>query len=218
MGLAQKLVAGHHHDRDSAGIITHPRLYEVFADAWFLGQRGRVYDRLAAAAGASPGERVLDIGCGTGYFTRKLAPVVAPGGTVVGIDPSRPMLDYAASHAPANCTFESAGAERLPFDDVSFDMAVSTLAFHHIPPEHRGDAVREASRVLRPGGRLMIADVRPPTIPILKTLISGAIGHAMAHNIAHELQQLATDAGFAFTGSGDVPLLHYITAERPTGQ
>jgi ubiquinone/menaquinone biosynthesis C-methylase UbiE len=72
--------------------------------------------------------------------------VVEPG-AVVGIDPSHPMLDYASRRAPANCTFEAAGAEHLPFDDASFDLVVSSLAFHHFPVGRRPDAVREMFRV-----------------------------------------------------------------------
>ena len=215
MGLVQRLTVGHHHDRDSGGVITHPRAYELFANAWFLGQRARVFDRLVAASGAQHGERVLDIGCGTGYFCRRIAGAVSPDGAVIGIDPSEPMLSYATGHAPANCTFRAAGAEDLPFGDGSFDVIVSSLAFHHIPTEHRGDAVREMFRVLRPGGRLLIADVRPPEVPILNTLISGAIGHAMAPDISHQLRELISETGFTITGGGEVLLLGYLTAQRP---
>jgi ubiquinone/menaquinone biosynthesis C-methylase UbiE len=218
MGLVQRLTVGHHHEQDSGGVITHPRAYEVFANAWFLGQRRRVFDRLVAASGAHRGERVLDVGCGTGYFSRRIAGAVSPDGTVVGIDPSEPMLAYATQHAPANCTFQVAGAEDLPFEDASFDLIVSSLAFHHIPTEQRGDAVREMFRVLRPRGMLLIADARPPELPILKTLISGAIGHAMAHDISRQLRELIVEAGFTITSSGDVPLLGYITAQRPNNR
>ena len=215
MGLVQRLTVGHHHDQDCGGVITHPRAYELFANAWFLGQRARVFDRLVAASGAHCGERLLDIGCGTGYFSRRIAGAVSPDGAVIGIDPSEPMLSYATGHAPANCTFQAAGAEDLPFGDGSFDVIVSSLAFHHIPTEHRGDAVREMFRVLRPGGRLLIADVRPPEVPILNTLISGAIGHAMAPDISHQLRELISETGFTITGGGEVLLLGYLTAQRP---
>ncbi len=216
MGLAQKLLAHHHqHDDGSGGEIIHPRGYELFSGIWFLGQRARIFDRLVSLSGAGPGDRVLDVGCGTGYFARRIAPVVESGGTVVGIDPSPPMLDYATSRAPANCTFQTAGAEELPFDDASFDLVVSSLAFHHFPVDRRADAVREMFRVLRPAGRLFIADFRPPSGPVLGRIIAAVTAHAMAHDNAHEIAELVCDSGFVITGTGHARAMHYVKAQRP---
>lgn len=218
MGLTQKLLSHHHHHDDgSGGVITHPRGYELFAGAWFLGQRARTWDRLVALADPRPGDRVLDVGSGTGYFARRIAPVVEPGGSVVGIDPSQPMLVYAAAHAPANCTFQAAGAEDVPFGDASFDLVVSSLAFHHFPVDRRADAVREMFRVLRPGGRLFIADFRPPSGPVLNRIVAAVTAHAMAHDNAHEIGELIRDCGYTVTGTGRTRLMHYVKALRPQG-
>lgn len=124
MGLARKLRTGGH-DHHSGWMITHPQAYEALVQVWYFGKRSQVWDRLVAASDAQSGERVLDVGCGTGYFARRIAPVVGPSGAVVGIDPLQPMLDYAAAHTPSNCTFHAAGAEDLPFEDGSFDLVVS---------------------------------------------------------------------------------------------
>jgi ubiquinone/menaquinone biosynthesis C-methylase UbiE len=215
MGLAQRLLSHHQRHDGSGGEITHPRGYELFADVWFLGRRGRIYDRLVVLSGAGPGDRVLDVGCGTGYFARRIAPTVQPGGAVVGIDPSQPMLDYAATRRPANCTFQAAGAQKLPFDDASFDLVVSSLAFHHFPVDSRADAVREMFRVLRPGGRLFIADFRPPSGAVLNRLVAAVTAHVMAHNNAGEIAGLVSDSGFAITATGNTRLMHYVKAQRP---
>lgn len=216
MGLAQKLLSHHYeHGDGSGGEITRPRGYELFANVMLLGQRARIWDGLVALSGAGPGDRVLDVGCGTGYFARRISPAIEPGGTVVGIDPSRPMLDYARRHARANCTFQAAGAQRLPFDDGSFDLVVSSLAFHHFPVDHRAEAVREMFRVLRPGGKVFIADFRPPSGPVLSTIVAASTAHAMADNNADEIRGLIHDSGFTITAAGDTRLMHHVSARRP---
>ncbi|MFD7011349.1 class I SAM-dependent methyltransferase [Rhodococcus jostii] len=159
MGLGGKLLGGPggHADDGSGGLIRRARLYEFFAAVGFGGFRRRVFDGLVALAGARPGDEVLDVGCGTGYFSRRAAPAVLPDGRVVGIDPSAPVIEYARRVSPPNCTFRVAGAEALPLYDASMDLVISSLAVHHIPPELRATALREAFRVLRPDGRLFIA-------------------------------------------------------------
>lgn len=219
MGLGQKLLGDPHGyaDDHSGGLIRRARLYEYGAAIGFLGQRRRVYDDLVAQSGAQPGDQVLDIGCGTGYFTRRAARAVTPGGHAVGIDPSRPVIDYATRLAPANCTFHLASAQALPHPDASFDVVISSLAIHHLHPDERLTALREMRRVLRPGGRLLIADFRPPRNRIANHLIGALAGHAMQHNPIGRLADLIIQAGFHVTGTGDRwPWLHYVQAQRPT--
>jgi ubiquinone/menaquinone biosynthesis C-methylase UbiE len=215
MGLAQLLVGHHHRDDRSGGLITHPRSYELFTEAGFLGRRTRVFDRLVALSGAKPGQRVLDVGCGTGFFARRIAQAVGPKGAVVGVDPSQPMLDYAEQHAPDNCSFVNAGAEDLPFDDASFDVVVSSLAFHHFPVDRRADGVNEIFRVVRPGGRLFVADFSPPSGRVVNWIVGVIAANAMRHDHSQELRELVVGSGLTITGTGRIGFLHYIAAQRP---
>lgn len=67
-------------DDDDRGLVRHPYLYESLTDIAFLGRRAQIWGELVIASGAGPGADVLDVGCGTGYFTHRLAEVVVPGG------------------------------------------------------------------------------------------------------------------------------------------
>jgi ubiquinone/menaquinone biosynthesis C-methylase UbiE len=159
---------------------------------------------------------VLDVGCGTGYLTRIIAPVVVPRGHVTGLDASPAMIEYATRRAPSNCTYVVGEGQNLPFPDGSFDLVVSSLAVHHMPEEARPEALRQMFRVLRPGGRLLIAEFRPPSHPAARRLIGLVTGHAMRHDPRDLLGTLIPDAGFRVEDEGPLPhLMYYVRATRP---
>ena len=211
MQLARRILCGRHTHHDDGSQIRRPRLYEAGVTVGLLGFRRRVFDGLVVLSGAAPGERVLDVGCGTGYLTKRMARAVTPGGALVGIDPSEPMVAFATRTAPPVCSFHVAGAEAIPEPDGSFDLVVSSLAVHHIPAHLRPAAFREMHRVLRPGGRLLIADLRPAG----SRLSAAFSAHKVADDTVERVTALATDAGFRITGAGTRrPRLYYLQGQR----
>ena len=106
------------------------------------------------------GEAVLDIGCGAGVDAIFAAMMTGPSGKVIGIDVTPEMLKRARKNLALtdlkNVTLEEAGADNLPFADQDFDVAISNGAFNLVPDKSR--ALSEVFRVLKPKGRLMIAD------------------------------------------------------------
>jgi ubiquinone/menaquinone biosynthesis C-methylase UbiE len=133
--------------------------HHVLAAMFFGGRRRRVYTELATRSG----DRVLDVGCGDGYFTRIMANAVGAAGTALGIDPSPEAIARARKVTrAANCTFSEGVAEHLNASEGSYDVVVSSLIVHHLPEPIRPQALREMFRVLLPGGRVLIAEFRPP--------------------------------------------------------
>jgi arsenite methyltransferase len=108
----------------------------------------------------SKGEKVLDVGCGTGVDAVFAAKMVGSAGAVTGIDLVPAMLSRAKENARlagvANITFIESSAEKLPFPDASFDVVISNGVFNLVVDKFT--ALKEVWRVLKPGGRLMLAD------------------------------------------------------------
>ena len=120
-------------------------------------QHRAMVDRYLAEIKLPKGARVLEVGCGTGAVSRRIAELFEVAG-VIGLDPSPVFLERArelAKHLP-NVSFAQGDGRTLEFPDESFDLAVFHTALCHIPDSHK--AVREAYRVLRPQGWLAVFD------------------------------------------------------------
>lgn len=213
--LMHSLVHGTQHTGSSHGhVLSSPRLYDFTVELFFLGRRRRSYQMLLAAAGVGPGQHVLDAGCGTGYFARLIARAVGPSGVAVGIDPSESMIEYARRKTGCmrNCQFQVAAAEALPFPGERFDVVASSLVLHHLPEELRLRALEDMRRVLRPGGRLLVAEARDPGHGILG-LVARAHGYDRMAKEVPDLDSLAGAAGFAERRNGEIqPWLRYVAA------
>jgi ubiquinone/menaquinone biosynthesis C-methylase UbiE len=129
---------------------------------------GKDLQTLAAEVAATPGVKVLDMGCGAGHASFAVAPHAA---AVVAYDLAPPMLATVAAAAIergfSNITTQQGAAESLPFDDASFDWVISRLSAHHwhdVP-----QALAEVRRVLKPGGRVMFIDIAGSDHPLLDT-------------------------------------------------
>jgi ubiquinone/menaquinone biosynthesis C-methylase UbiE len=122
-------------------------------------QLARAQATLLARAALAPGERVLDVACGTGLAAFAAAAAVGPKGRVVGVDLSGRMVDAARQRAQAcsvpHATFARMDAERLDLPDAAFDVALCALGLMYVPDP--AQALREMRRVLRPGGRVVLA-------------------------------------------------------------
>jgi len=102
-----------------------------------------------------PGDRFLDVGCGTGALLARLSQAHEPA-LLSGVDPVPEMLAVARRRLPADVDLRVGWAEELPFESASFDVVVSCNVFHYI--ERPVAALREMGRVLRPGGQLVVTD------------------------------------------------------------
>lgn len=119
-----------------------------------------------AALGAAPGERILDAGCGPGFYCAELLDEVGPPGAVVGVDGSPPMLELAARRCAGhdNVEFHEADVVSLPVEEASFDGAICVQVLEYLADP--AAALAELWRALRPGGRAVLWDVDWATVSL----------------------------------------------------
>jgi len=150
-----------------------------------------------------PADRILDLGCGTGVLCQLIGKRLRAdlGGRATGIDAAGKMIEIARKkRGGPTCSFEAMAAEELHFDNESFDGVVSSLFFHHVPLDLKKRSLAEAYRILKPAGKLVVADMHRPT-----TLMGALVSHVsrwfflqpqIGENIRGVLPDLIIEAGF----------------------
>jgi ubiquinone/menaquinone biosynthesis C-methylase UbiE len=137
-----------------------------FLNSYVDRSQRRAVERLLALVGPVAGSTALDVGCGTGRWSRLLS---ARGADVVAVDRSGPMLEVAARRTPG-VRFARMEATSLALPTAAIDLAIEVTVIQHVPPEDQLTAMREIVRVVRPGGFVISLDV---------------VGHANAFDASH---------------------------------
>ena len=165
-----------------------------------------VADDLIATAELQPGERVLDVACGTGVVTRLAAERVGATGSVTGLDINPAMLAVAGSVTPSDMSIDwrEANAQSMPFSESAFDVVLCQMGLQFVPGKLI--ALREMRRVLATGGRAVIS-VPGPTPPLF-AIMTDALARHLSPEVASfgdlvfsmhdvdELRELIRSAGF----------------------
>lgn len=182
-----------------------PRWLVGLYDPWVAAtMRERAFkERLIAQAGIRPGHRALDLGCGTGTLGVWIAQR-APGARVTGLDMDRNMLALAerkARKAGVEIAWECGPSAELPYEDGTFDRVLASLLFHHLADEDKSATLREALRVLKPGGEMHVADWGRPKRRLMQAMFRLVrLFEGLENTRVHargRMPEMLAEAGFA---------------------
>jgi demethylmenaquinone methyltransferase/2-methoxy-6-polyprenyl-1,4-benzoquinol methylase/phosphoethanolamine N-methyltransferase len=189
----------------TSGRVLHgARWYDLFGRVISFGRDKAIREKLIELAAPVPGEKMLDVGCGTGALALALKSSVGTG-EVHGIDASPEMIEVAREKAAkmgSGIDFQVALIEAIPFPDATFDLAISSLVLHHLPDDLKRTGLDEIRRVLKPGGRFMAMDYAAhshsplgPGRPLGH--LHSIFGHSRGESMVDKLMPMLKDAGFS---------------------
>jgi demethylmenaquinone methyltransferase/2-methoxy-6-polyprenyl-1,4-benzoquinol methylase/phosphoethanolamine N-methyltransferase len=211
----------HEHALETRGLtIRWAALYDIVVGVLALGRERAIREMTVEMAAVQPGNKVLDVGCGTGSLTLMAKARAGADGEVHGIDAASEMINLAqrkAAQANLDVDFQSALIERIPFPDDYFDVVLSSLMLHHLPDDLKRKGFTEIKRVLKSGGCFFAVDFDPPGNPLLKHLATHLLGHGMMQSNVRDLVAMMQVAGFAAveTGKTKYSILAFVRGRKP---
>jgi ubiquinone/menaquinone biosynthesis C-methylase UbiE len=193
--------------------------YDQVVSLLMLGRRTRLRNMTIALARIQPGDRVLEVGCGTGDVAIAACAPAGPHGAVSGIDAGVEMIAVArakAARAGVAVDFRVEPIEALTYPNATFDIVLSSLMMHHLPDDLKRQGLAEIARVLKPGGRLLIIDVKRPSTRLGRVL-NALMLHGRLKTAIQDLPAMLNDAGYIGieTGATEFGMLGFVRAQIP---
>ena len=202
-------------------VIRWARWYDLGSKLLSFGRDKAIRTKALELAAIRPGEKVLDVGCGTGTLAIAATDVTGEAGEVHGVDPSPEMIDVAqkkAARSGRHVRFQMGVIEALPYPDDEFDLVLSSLMLHHLPDDPKQKGFAEVLRVLKPGGRFLAVDFGSDTKSFLGHLLA-VLGHARGSSNAENLAAALRESGFGDveTGSTGIDAIWFFRGKAPGG-
>lgn len=200
------------------GIVMHgwAPFYDLVTWLLTLGRERAFRAATLDQAQIEAGNKVLEVGCGTGTLSIAAKHRVGSTGQVHGIDAAPEMLEVArrkAGKEGIDVDFQTGLIQDIPFPDNQFDAVLSSFMIHHVPD---GDVKRkgmaEIYRVLKPGGCYLVVDFEPPRNPVARVSLTLLLGHGMMQSHNQALLPMLAEAGFKGIEWAVMPVLSTFTS------
>jgi demethylmenaquinone methyltransferase/2-methoxy-6-polyprenyl-1,4-benzoquinol methylase/phosphoethanolamine N-methyltransferase len=180
--------------------------YDLVVKLLTLGKENNIRRETIQRAAIAKGETILDVGCGTGTLTLLAKAETGESGKVYGIDAASEMIAVAQqkSHQQKlDVDFQTGLIEALPFPDKTFDVVLSSMMAHHLPPDLKQRGLAEIYRVLKPGGRLVVVDIKRPETLIQRLGILTLAHHELKTDV-RDLMPIMDRIGFVNKQAGNM--------------